>query len=402
MFANFHLIHPFIHSIGIMFLIRLSAFLFFVFHIGFSYGQWTKKASLGGVGRHRGTGIAIGNKGYIGLGHTNGTGVNIDFKDWWQYDPASDSWTQRADFPVLIHGAVSFGTETKGYVGGGSTLGSEFFEYDPVTNVWIPVAPCPLTPGDVQCFSVQNKGYVYQGNQIVEYDPTTNAWTMMANAPIVFGTWSTSFASNGSGYVKSGSSFYEFKPSQNTWIARAQFPGQTSNGGAGFYRDNKGYIVCGYVAGLSVVTNEVWEYNAGENQWTLIDLFPGTSRRFPVAFAIGRKGYFGTGTNGVNLNDFWSFDYDPLGTQELTLNEVNCSVFPNPSSQDIHIELNSALMSLGLSARIDVYTIDGKIMHTEALEQAHITLSKFQFGEGTFFCKIQMGNQSVVKKLIFN
>ena len=92
--------------------------------LGTTYAQWTKKANLGGVGRHRGTGIAIGNKGYIGLGHTNGTGVNIDFKDWWQYDPASDSWTQKANFPVLIHGAVSFGTDTKGYVGGGSTLTS--------------------------------------------------------------------------------------------------------------------------------------------------------------------------------------------------------------------------------------------------------------------------------------
>jgi hypothetical protein len=385
-----------------MFFIRLSTLFLFVFHTGLSFGQWTKKANLGGVGRHRCTGISIGNKGYIGLGHINGTGVNIDFKDWWQYDPASDSWTQRANFPVLIHGAVSFGTETKGYVGGGSTLGSEFFEYDPIANVWLPIAPCPLAPGDVQCFSVQNKGYVYQGNQMVEYDPSTNAWTMMANAPIVFGTWSTSFASNGSGYVKSGSNFYEFKPSQNTWISRAQFPGQTSNGGAGFYRDNKGYFVCGYVGGLSVVTDEVWEYNAGENQWTLIDLFPGTSRRFPVAFAIGRKGYFGTGTNGVNLNDFWCFDYDPLATSQLTLDDVTCTLFPNPSSHEMHLEINPELNLMGIKTRIEIFTLEGKLIHAENLDQSLVILDKQHFGAGTFLCKIYVGNQSIVKKLIFN
>ncbi len=385
-----------------MFFIRLCTLFIFVFHTGLSFGQWTKKANLGGIGRHRCTGISIGNKGYIGLGHINGTGVNIDFKDWWQYDPASDCWTQRANFPVLIHGAVSFGTETKGYVGGGSTLGSEFFEYDPVSNVWLPVAPCPLAPGDVQCFSVQNKGYVYQGNQMVEYDPGTNSWTMMANAPIVFGTWSTSFASNGSGYVKSGSNFYEFKPSQNTWISRAQFPGQTSNGGAGFYRDNKGYFVCGYVGGLGVVTNEVWEYNAGENQWVFIGEFPGTSRRFPVAFSIGRKGYFGTGTNGVNLNDFWCFDYDPLATNQLTLDDVTCTLFPNPSGHVMHLEINPKLNLMGIKTHIEIFTLEGKLIHAENLDQSQVILDKQHFGEGAFLCKIYVGNHSIVKKLIFN
>lgn len=381
---------------------RFFISLFILLLASSSFSQWTKKANLGGVGRHRGTGISIGNKGYIGLGHTNGTGVNIDFKDWWQYDPASDSWTQRADFPLLIHGAVSFGTETHGFVGGGSTLGSEFFKYDPVFNTWTPVAPCPLTPGDVQCFSVQNKGYVYQGNQMVEYDPSTNAWTMMANAPIVFGTWSTSFASNGSGYVKSGSSFYEFKPSQNTWISRAQFPGQTSNGGAGFYRDGKGYIVCGYVGGLSVVTNEVWEYNAGANEWNLISIFPGTARRFPVAFSIGRKGYFGTGTNGVNLNDFWCFDYDPLGYNELDDNSIGLSAYPNPSTSDIHLEIQSDVFMAASKATLQIFSVTGDEMMHQVLHHNSLTLTKDQLGTGIFMCRITLDNTSVVKKLIFH
>ena len=42
-------------------------------------GQWVKKENLGGVARHRATGVSIGQKGYIGLGHVNGTGVNLHF-----------------------------------------------------------------------------------------------------------------------------------------------------------------------------------------------------------------------------------------------------------------------------------------------------------------------------------
>ena len=374
----------------------------FFFCLGTTKAQWTKKANLGGVGRHRGTGIAIGNKGYIGLGHTNGTGVNIDFKDWWQYDPASDSWTQKANFPVLIHGAVSFGTDTKGYVGGGSTLTNEFFEYNPVTNTWIPIAPCPFAPGDVQCFSVQNKGYVYLGNQMAEYDPFNNAWTMMANAPIGFGTWSTSFASNGSGYVKSGANFYEFKPSQNTWISRASFPGQTSNGGAGFYRDEKGYFVCGYVGALSVVTNEVWEYNAGQNAWNLISIFPGTARRFPVAFAIGDKGYFGTGTNGVNFNDFWCFDYNPLEISELNDDAFVCQAYPNPSTSEIRLLIDSDALKTSTKSMIEVFTCTGERILSNELDQNEIIFRKNEIGTGIFMCRITLDNFSVVKKLILH
>ncbi len=81
--------------------LKLHLFALFVLMNLVSWAQpWFQKASFGGVGRHRSVGIAIGNKGYIGTGHVNGTGVDISYKDWWQYDPASDSWTQKADFPV--------------------------------------------------------------------------------------------------------------------------------------------------------------------------------------------------------------------------------------------------------------------------------------------------------------
>ena len=53
------------------------------------FGQfWIQKASLGGVGRHRATGCATSHRGYMGLGHVNGTGQDISYKDWWEYDPA--------------------------------------------------------------------------------------------------------------------------------------------------------------------------------------------------------------------------------------------------------------------------------------------------------------------------
>lgn len=353
---------------------RLFILLFCFFQLTVFSNPWIKKANFGGVGRHRAVGIAIANKGYMGLGHVNGTGVDISYKDWWQYDPASDTWTQKANFPVNNHGATSFATSTRGYVGGGSSLTNEFYEYNPITNTWSPIAPCLISPGDTQGFSVGEKGYVYQTNQLAEYDPLTNSWAMKTPAPVNFGSWSCSFATNSSGFIKSGTNFYEYKPGNDIWIQRANFPGLMSNGSSAFCKDGKGYVTCGYVGGLSIVTNEVWEFNPGANTWAFICEFPGTSRRFPVAFSINGKGYFGSGTNGINLNDFWQFDFDPLNVNENDLLSIN--TYPNPVANHLTIKLESAAVQSGLifnlygptGQKIDQFELINEVQIIENLE----------------------------------
>ena len=77
--------------------------------IGFlSYAEtWTQKASFGGSARHRTTAFAIGNKGYLGLGHINSV-TNILYDDFWEYDPASNSWTQIANYPYPCYHSTGF------------------------------------------------------------------------------------------------------------------------------------------------------------------------------------------------------------------------------------------------------------------------------------------------------
>lgn len=60
--------------------------------------QREKKADYGSFGRHRAIGIGVGNRVYAGTGHLNGTGVDTWYADWWEYDPATNAWTQKADY----------------------------------------------------------------------------------------------------------------------------------------------------------------------------------------------------------------------------------------------------------------------------------------------------------------
>lgn len=353
-----------------LFLVVLAVFS--LFHGLANTGLWLKKASLGGQGRHRGVGAEAWNRGYIGLGHVNGAGADISFKDWWEYNPATDSWTQRADYPVADHGAVCFSVENLIYVGGGSAFTNQFYVYDPLSNLWSNIANCPLSPGDVQGFSASGKGYVIFQNQLAEYEPQTDSWTLKANVPVTVGNWSCCFSNGSSGFVKVGHSLFEYKPLQNTWISRANHPGLSTGGSYGFCINGIGYVTSGYVGGLATVTEEVWSFNPATNTWTQVSHFLGSSRRFSVSFSIGNKGYVGTGTNGINLNDFWEFDpTKTLAVPSLENNEI--LLYPNPTY------LTLGIIGLQSQTEYEIFSLTGKKIHS-GVTQGEINMVDFHPG----------------------
>ena len=63
-----------------------------------SAAGWIQQTDFGGTARHRTTMLALGNKIYAGLGHYNGAGINVLFEDWWEFDPATSSWSQKANY----------------------------------------------------------------------------------------------------------------------------------------------------------------------------------------------------------------------------------------------------------------------------------------------------------------
>ncbi|TAE31321.1 MAG: hypothetical protein EAZ91_08480 [Cytophagales bacterium] len=57
---------------------------------------WQRRADFPGTSRSRGAGFSVGNRGFFGLGtDTNQQGL----RDIWQYDPATDRWQYVTDYP---------------------------------------------------------------------------------------------------------------------------------------------------------------------------------------------------------------------------------------------------------------------------------------------------------------
>ncbi|MBK8925854.1 MAG: T9SS type A sorting domain-containing protein [Crocinitomicaceae bacterium] len=291
---------------------------------------WNQKAHFGGVGRHRGTGLCIGNRGYMGLGHYNGAGPNVLFQDWWEFDPSSNTWTQKANYPFPSYAAASFAIGTKGYVGTGVSAGNNFYAFDPIANTWTAIQPVPLGTTDQVGFSVNGKGYYLYGTQLYEYNADLNTWTTKAPVPFSPSSWCSSFTIGEKAYIKSGLSLYEYKSTTDEWTVRAIFPGLATGGAAAFAVKGKGYIVTGYIGWLSELSGEVWEFDPATNTWNQLDDFPGANRRFSSGFAIGDKGYVGIGTTGTNMRDFWEFDeLLELDSEQ----ELHVKVYPNPASE---------------------------------------------------------------------
>lgn len=150
--------------------------------------SWTQKQNFLGGKRSKAVGFSIGNKGYIGTGvDTNGT-YGVYYRDFWEYDPISDTWAQKSDFGGIERiNAVAFAISNKGYVGTGwdsnGTYLNDFWEYNPITNGWLQIDSLPSNPRfDAVGFNIGNKGYVGTGHagsflakDFWEYGPNTTS-----------------------------------------------------------------------------------------------------------------------------------------------------------------------------------------------------------------------------------
>jgi N-acetylneuraminic acid mutarotase len=158
---------------------------------------WTPKSNVGTMTRCSSAGFIIGDKIYVGTGYTLSFVMS---KDFWEYDILTDTWTQMADFGGVEKAfMVGFAIGTSGYLGTGNdavgfgTGTKDFWEYVPATNTWSQKNYFPGTErAEAFGFSIGNYGYIGTGTQtwgsgamsdLWKYDPSTDSWLVMAPFP---------------------------------------------------------------------------------------------------------------------------------------------------------------------------------------------------------------------------
>ena len=381
--------------INILKQLKICSFLFILI-ISFpswSVPNWTQRADFPGNGRHRAASFSIGTKGYMGVGHYNGTGTNVVLKDWWEFDPSTNSWSQKADYIGNNgngnYGVITFSFDDVAFLGGGQ-LGSnsEFFKYEVATNTWSTVASPTVKPVNTQGFTLNNSGYFVRFGNLWEYNKTTDQWADKGSVPFTVNNWNSGFSLNGKGYIKTGHQLWEYKALTNQWILRADHPGLSTGGSGVFTQNGKAYIVTGYAGGLSQVNSEVWEFDPNSNTWLQYADFPGSSRRFSCTFNIGEKAYIGTGTNGTNFADFWEFNLT-VGLNDL-LYDQTFTTYPNPAIEQVTFQSENYT-----SAEITIYSSQGQVIQKLELTNKSITFQRNNLKKGTYFYTVETEGQRI-------
>jgi N-acetylneuraminic acid mutarotase len=232
-----------------------------------------------GVARYAAVSFSAKGRGYVGLGFDG----KKPLKDFWEYDPQTDTWTEVKDrFPgIERYYAVGCAIGDVGYVGTGYDGGSnlmDFYSFTPGieagSGTWKTISSYQgskrsgasvFVIGDCMYLlgGIANDGYP---TDMQKYDQKTGQWEKdfldlrntdrtadddkYDNIPRAY---ASTFVIDGKGYITLGqksmalSSTYEFDPVGKIWIERTPFSRATRSYAVSFsFKDgNNGFVMTG-------------------------------------------------------------------------------------------------------------------------------------------------------------
>ena len=304
---------------------------------------WKQLANIPGVNKGRGyaVGVSVGKYAYVGFGQDSASQTAVK-RDWWRYDTATNTWTQKASLPSYSRDAAgSFVLNGKIYVFGGVDSAYQYLSdcwvYDTGADTWTSLSLLPDWIAFPSCFTINGKGYM--------------TCYMSAN-------------SNTESAIT-----YVFDPVGDTWTTKANFPGVARQAGSAFVINNIGYVGMGQ-SQYSVVYKDFYSYNPVTDIWTSVGNYGGSSKAWTSAFAIGNNGYVGSGSyfSGnfiVTTDDWWKF----TPGSGLSVNEIKdadaFACYPVPAKDFITIENTSANNNENINYYI--YNISGQFVGTGQL-----------------------------------
>lgn len=313
-------------------------------------GQWIKKASYNSYARAYACSFTIDDKGYLCCGFR---GANKEYmNDLWEYDMTAGYWTQCEEMPTAGRkSGVGFAVNGKGYVttgskkdGSSSYYVADTWEYDPSTNTWTQKDDFKGGARDgALAFSIGGAGYVGTGENEDEvgwmmdfyrFNPQAASGQQWEEVKGFTGEKrrdGTAFVINDVAYICCGTNnntyvvdFYKFDGA--TWTQLRDIADTDDDNDydddydniarsltVSFSINGLGYIATGDRSG---VRGDYWMYDPDQDLWygdSDDDFTPITSvhnsasnassRKGAVSFSNGSRGFVLTGESGGSYFD---------------------------------------------------------------------------------------------------
>lgn len=302
--------------------------------------SWNQVADLPGNARRNAVAFSIGDFGYVGTGITS---ASSDFgsllSDFYRYDPSTNSWSAIPNYPGGfgngVYFATGFGVSGKGYVCGGK-LGanyyiSDFWEYNPSTNNWTEKSDFPGGVRYQLCsFVVGNSGFVGFGtdndmyrNDLWEYKPSADQWIQRSDLPSSERSGVATFSIGDRGFICMGNNggllddLWEYNPSEDTWIIRDNYAGSSRKWAIGFALNDRGYVGTG--KGYSGKKQSMYMYTPVD--WVNLDELEGLQLE---VYPNPTSAYFTIGNEEVHAIDLYNLSGE-IVLRDITDMNVNVS-----------------------------------------------------------------------------
>ena len=370
--------------------------------------MWTQKSSLA-VYTESAFSFALNNKGYMGTGNQQGTGLT---KSLWCYDVALNIWTQVADFGGTARkNAVAATAGLYGYAGLGYDIfgntKNDWWQYNPLSNVWIQKTNFPGNAREgAACCSVVADIYVIGGkfsgtyyNDVYVYQSSADNWFTSVPAPFQPRAFSFAFELNNNVFLGGGKNsagvkkdFWKLNIISGLWIQQNNLPDERYNAVSGIIN---GFGIAGSgFDSTGIACDDFYFFNAQSNSWSPLPALPGPGRGRSSAFCMANTFFITSGidSNSVLLNDLWKLDW----LQSLSL--------PAPHNLTFNFHVSDDLLSIAIppefsGSELGVYDINGNQLFQRKIgseNQIDVSL----INDGLYLINIRNRNFSVARKIV--
>ena len=389
-------------------------FLLVVLYSAAQY-TWTVKDSFPGTPRRMAAGLTINGMGYLIGGNIAAPATYIN--DVWEYAPATDTWTQKANFPYTVATPAYFTINNVGFVVGGSQSAGVYVStnksYNPGSDTWTTRASFPEN-GITEPFQFVINGIAYVGtgarngsivsSTMYAYNPNSDSWTQKASYPGPQGINMAGFSIDSFGYAGIGQNgaggffnqFYKYDPSNNSWTQIASFPGKARSAATYFVLNGKAYVGGGVtvINGSAYSVGDFYEYDPTTNTWAAVPGFPGQPRQYATPIVINNVAYAVGGYDDDNNNQFYNFvsEFGTCGAVSGIIPipggsnpKSGVEIYPNPSTNDVTVKISGAVTS---EIKYEIVSVDGKLIKTGTTTQNTFGFSANNFANGVYILNI--------------
>lgn len=244
---------------------------------------------------------------------------------------AQQTWAQRHQFSGASRwGAASFSIGDNGYaVGGRDSLSndlSETWSYKRSTDHWQQRASLPVgKERRLACgWSIGAYGYVACGeynsgnkrNDLWRFDPVNNNWLQLASLPGLPRYGAFAFTIGAVAYVGGGNNaapggpylqdLWAYDAANNQWSELTGIPDQGRYGATAFTVGDTAYVVGGHKDDQSM-GNELWRYVPSTDTWTLMAPIPSAGRAYAMTWSLPQGGLVAGGKGDEAITDAWRY-----------------------------------------------------------------------------------------------